>query len=92
MGTGGSYAPGGSASPRIDELLTQARGLAATDPKRVEVMRDLAREISDTAATIPIITRANLYASKPGCILNLEPYLPSGDDRFNDVRIAEGCR
>ena len=54
-------------------------------------MHDLAREISDTAATIPIITRANLYASKPGCILNLEPYLPSGDDRFNDVRIAEGC-
>lgn len=92
VGTGGSYAPGGSASPRIDELLKLARGLAATDPKRVEVMRDLAREISDTAATIPIITRANLYASKPGCILNLEPYLPSGDDRFNDVRIAEGCR
>jgi peptide/nickel transport system substrate-binding protein len=91
VGTGGSYAPGGSASLRIDELLTQARRLAATDPRRVAVMQDLAREISDTAATIPIITRANLYASRPGCILNLEPYLPSGDDRFNDVRIGEGC-
>ena len=40
----------------------------------VAVMQDLAREISDTAATIPIITRANLYASRPGCILNLQPY------------------
>jgi peptide/nickel transport system substrate-binding protein len=92
VGTGGSYAPGGSASPRIDELLNHARQLAASDPKRVEVMRELAREISETAATIPIITRANLYASKPGCIMNLEPYLPSGDDRFNDVQIATGCK
>lgn len=92
VGTGGSYAPGGSASPRIDELLTHARRLAANDPKRVEVMRDLAREISETAATLPIITRANLYASKPGCIMNLEPYLPSGDDRFNDLQIAAGCK
>jgi len=92
VGTGGSYAPGGSASPRIDELLTHARRLAASDPKRVEVMRDLAREVSETAAAIPIITRANLYASKPGCIIDLEPYLPSGDDRFNDVKIAAGCR
>jgi peptide/nickel transport system substrate-binding protein len=91
VGTGGSYAPGGSASPRIDDLLNQARQLPATDPKRVEAMRDLAREISDTAATIPIITRANLYAYKAGCIMNLEPYLPSGDDRFNDVRVASGC-
>ena len=36
--------------------------------------------------------RANVYAYKPGCILNLEPYLPSGDDRFNDVRISTGCK
>ena len=36
VGTGGSYAPGGSASPRIDGLLTHARRLAASDPKRVD--------------------------------------------------------
>jgi peptide/nickel transport system substrate-binding protein len=92
VGTGGSYTPGGSASPEIDRLLAQARGMAATDPKRVEVMRDLARVISDTAATIPIITRANIYAYRPGCILNLEAYLAAGDERFNDVQVASGCK
>ena len=92
VGTGGSYTPGGSASPRIDDLLNQARRLAASNPRRVEVMRDLAREISDTAASIPIISRANIYAYNPGCIQNLTPYLPAGDDRFNDVRIGGGCK
>lgn len=92
VGTGGSYAPGGSASPEIDNLLNQARALAASDPRRIEVMKKLAREISETAATLPIITRANVYATRPGCILNLQPYLPSGDDRFNDVRISAGCK
>ncbi len=92
VGTGGSYTPGGSASPKIDELIGQARHFASTDPRRVEVMHALAREISDTAATIPIITRANVYAYKPGCIQNLTPYLPAGDDRFNDVRIAANCK
>ncbi len=92
VGTGGSYAPGGSASPKIDELLRQAKGMAAADPKRLEVMRDLAREVSDNVATIPVITRANVYAYKLGCILNLTPYLPAGDDRFNDVHIAAECK
>jgi peptide/nickel transport system substrate-binding protein len=92
VGTGGSYAPGGTASPDIDRLLNKARGMPATDPKRVEVMRDLARVVSDTAATIPIITRANVYAYRPGCIQNLEAYLAAGDERFNDVRIAAGCK
>ena len=92
VGTGGSYTPGGVASPEIDTLLNEARAMAATDPRRVEVMRQLAKVISETAATLPIITRANIYATKPGCILNLNPYLPIGDDRFNDVHIAAGCK
>lgn len=92
VGTGGSYAPGGSASPRIDELLNKARGMAAADPARIGVMQDLAREISETAATIPVISRANVYAYKAGCIQNLEAYLPSGDDRFNDVTVSSGCK
>lgn len=91
VGSGGSYAPGGVASPKIDELLGQARAMAAADPRRAAVMQDLARAISASVATMPIITRSNVYAYKPGCILNLEPYLPSGDDRFNDVRVAKGC-
>ena len=92
VGSGGSYAPGGVASPEIDELLGQARRMAAADPKRVAVMQNLARAVSEHVATIPMITRANVYASKPGCVLNLEPYLPSGDDRFNDVWISAGCK
>ncbi|MEA2789128.1 MAG: peptide/nickel transport system substrate-binding protein [Acetobacteraceae bacterium] len=92
VGTGGSYAPGGSASPEIDRLLALAKGMAATDKRRVGVMQDLSRAISDTAATIPIITRANVYAYRPGCIMNLEAYLAAGDERFNDVRIAAGCK
>ena len=92
VGTGGPYVPGGAASPKIDELLDKLRAMAATDPARNGLMRDLAREISDQAATIPMISRANIYAYKPGCIMNLVPYLPSGDDRFNDVHVAKGCK
>ncbi len=92
VGTGGSYTPGGAASPRIDDLLSQARGMAATDPKRLTVMHDLAREVSEMVGTMPVISRANVYAAKPGCILDLDAYLPSGDDRFNDVKIAAGCK
>jgi len=92
VGSGGSYAPGGVASPRIDELLSQARAMAAADPRRAGVMQELAREISASVATMPMVTRSNVYAYKPGCILNLEPYLPSGDDRFNDVRVSTGCK
>jgi peptide/nickel transport system substrate-binding protein len=92
VGTGGSYAPGGSASPEIDKLLNQARAIPATDPRRVELMQQLSRVIADTAATLPIITRANVYAYRPGCIVNLQAYLPAGDDRFNDVQIASGCK
>ena len=92
VGTGGPYVPGGAVSPKIDEILNQLRSIAGADPRRVGLMQDLAREISDQAATIPVITRANVYAYKPGCVLNLVPYLPSGDDRFNDVHIAKGCK
>ena len=92
VGTGGSYAPGGAASPEIDRLLAQARGLAATDPQRITVMQDLSRVVSDTAATIPVISRANVYAYRPGCIMNLQPYLAAGDERFNDVQVSMGCK
>jgi hypothetical protein len=55
-------------------------------------MQQLSRVIADTAATLPIITRANVYAYRPGCILNLQAFLPAGDDRFNDVQIASRCK
>ena len=92
VGTGGPYAPGGAVSPKIDEILNKVRAMAATDPARNGLMRDLAREVSEQAATLPVISRANVYAYKPGCITNLVPYLPSGDDRFNDVHVMKGCK
>jgi peptide/nickel transport system substrate-binding protein len=92
VGTGGSVNPGGAASPRIDELLAKARRLEATDPARLTAMLDLSREISEQAANIPVLTRANVYAYKPGCIVGLLPYMPAGDERFNDVRVATTCK
>jgi hypothetical protein len=38
------------------------------------------------------MSRSNIYASYPGCIKDLEAYLPVGDERFNDAKLAKGCR
>jgi peptide/nickel transport system substrate-binding protein len=92
VGTGGGVNPGGAASPRIDELLGKARQLEATDPARLAVMLDLSREISEQVGNIPLITRANVYAYKPDCILGLQPYMPAGDERFNDVQVGANCK
>ena len=92
VGTGGGVNPGGAATPKIDALLAKARQLKATDPARLETMLDLMREISEQVANIPLITRANVYAYKPGCIIGLEPYMPAGDERFNDVRMGANCK
>ena len=92
VGSGGPYAPGGTVSPKIDELLDRLRAMAGNDPARPGLMRDLSREISEQAATFPVMSRANIHACKSGCILNLVPYLPSGGGRFNDVHIAKGCK
>jgi peptide/nickel transport system substrate-binding protein len=90
--TGGGVNPGGATTPRIDELIGIARRLEANDPKRLEVMRDLMREISETVSNIPVITRANVYAYRPDCILNLLPYMPAGEERFNDARVGAKCK
>ena len=92
VGTGGSVNPGGAATPKIDELLDRAKRLQANDPKRLETMLDLSREINEQVANFPIITRATVYAYRPGCILNLQPYLPAGDERFNDVKVGAKCK
>ena len=92
VATGGGVNPGGAANPHIDELIATARQLEATDPKRLAIMRELMREISETVGNIPIITRANVYAYRPGCIVNLLPYMPAGEERFNDVRVDASCK
>lgn len=91
-GTGGSVNPGGAASPKIDALLEQARRMSSRDPGRLETMLALSREISEQVSNFPIITRATIYAYKPGCILNMEGYQPSGDERFNDVQVGANCK
>ena len=91
-GTGGSVNPGGAASPKIDELLKKASRLSSKDPERLKTIHELSREISEQVSNFPIITRATIYAYKPGCILNLEGYQPSGDERFNDVQVGANCK
>ncbi len=91
-GTGGGVNPGGAASPRIDELLGLAKRLAPNDPKRLETMLELSREISEQVSNFPVITRATVYTYRPGCIQNLLPYLPAGDERFNDVQVGSRCK
>ncbi len=91
-GTGGSVNPGGAASPRIDELLERAKRLSPRDPKRLETMLELSREISEQVSNFPIITRATVYAYKPGCVVDLKGLQAAGDDRFNDVRVGAHCK
>jgi peptide/nickel transport system substrate-binding protein len=90
--TGAAYNPVGVASPEIDTLAAAAGKLTPSNPKRLEILRQLARVTIESVATIPIMTRSNVYAYKPGCIQNLTPYLATGDDRFNDVHLAAGCK
>ncbi len=92
VGTGGPFSPGGAVSPQVDALLAKARVMEGSDPKRTDALRELVEVISDQAAIVPIMTRANVYAWRPGCILNLTAYLPGGADRLNDTRVGAGCK
>ena len=92
VGSGGSVNPSGVAAPEIDTLITKARGMVPTNPERMKTLRELNGVTIDTAATMPIMTRSNVYAYRPGCIRDLPPYLPTGNDRLNDVTIAQGCK
>lgn len=87
----GTYTPGGVATPRIDELVAQARVLTPGDPQRLEVIREINREVTTQAATFPVMLRSNVFAYSPGCIDNLTPYLPAGDERMNDVTVSQDC-
>ncbi len=87
-GTGGAYNPVGVASPEIDKLIAQARGLSPANPPRLQVMRALNRSVVEYVANLGLISRSNVYAYKPGCIAGLDSYLPAGDDRFNGVTVG----
>jgi len=92
IGTGGSFNPVGTATPEIDQVIDQARKMTPDNPERVKLLRKLGRLGVENASNITLMTRSNVYAYRPGCFTGLDPYLPMGDDRFNDVKIAAKCK
>ena len=92
IGSNGSFNPTGVAAPEIDTLIVKARQMAPDNPERVKILRQIGRLGVENAANITLMTRSNVYAYKPGCFTGLDAYLPMGDDRFNDVRIAATCK
>jgi peptide/nickel transport system substrate-binding protein len=91
-GTGGSVNAGDAAVPEIDVLIDKARKLDPADPARMVVLRQLARLTTEQVSHFGLMTRSNVYAYKPGCISGIPPYLPTGNDRINDVRLAANCK
>lgn len=92
IGTGGSFNPVGTATPEIDQVIDQARKMTPDNPERAKLLRKLGRLGVENASNITLMTRSNVYAYKPGCFTGLDAYLPMGDDRFNDVKIAAKCK
>jgi len=90
--TGGLVNAGGAAVPEIDALVAKARGMLPDDPARLPILKQLARITIEQVSHIGIMTRSNVYAFKPGCIAGLPPYLPTGNDRMNDVRVSTKCK
>ena len=91
-GLGGNTLPWGAVVPEIDTLIGQARGMAPGDPKRADVLHRIARVSTEQVGHITLMSRSNVYAYKPGCISNLPPYLPTGNDRINDTQVGTGCK
>ncbi len=88
----GSVNAGGAAVPEIDALIAKARAMRLDDPARQAILRELNRLTTEQVSHIALMTRPNVYAFKPGCVLNLTSYLNTGSDRFNDVKVAKGCK
>jgi peptide/nickel transport system substrate-binding protein len=92
IATGGTYNPVGVANPEIDTQIGKARGMLPEDPARLPVLRQISRLGVEYVSNLPLMTRSNVYAYRPGCIQGLTAYLPMGDDRFNDVQVAANCK
>ncbi len=92
VGTGGSFNPVGVTTPEIDTLIDQARRMTPDNPERMKLLHRIARLAVENASNIPLMSRSNVYAYRPGCFTGLDPYLPQGDDRFNDVKIGARCK
>lgn len=92
IATGATYNPVGVANPEIDVLIAKARRLLPEDQERLKVLRQIGRLGVEYVSNMPLMTRSNVYAYKPGCIIGLTPFLSIGDDRFNDVNVGEKCK
>jgi peptide/nickel transport system substrate-binding protein len=90
--SGGSVNAGDAASPEIDSLVDKARRMDPANPERMKVIHQLGRLTTELASHFGIMTRSAVYAYKPGCVSGLPPYLPTGNDRINDLTIAEACK
>lgn len=91
--TSGSTAiPWGAAVPEIDTLIAEARAMNPADPRRLGVLHKLGRVTTEQASHISLMTRSSVYAYRPGCIINLPAYLPTGNDRINDTKVGAKCK
>lgn len=90
--TGGLVNAGGPAVPEIDQLVAKARAMPPSDPARLGVLKQLARLTIEQVSHIAIMTRSNVYAFQPNCVVDLPPYLPTGNDRVNNVQIGMKCK
>ena len=88
----GSVNAGGAASPEIDALIDKARAMRLDDPEREKILHQLATLTTELVSHIALMTRPNIYAFRGDCVLNLTAYLPTGSDRFNDVRVNRTCK
>ena len=68
------------------------RKLDPADPKRNEVLKQLARLTTEQVSHIALMVRPNMYVYKTGCIQGMAPYLPAGSDRFHDVKVGTACK
>ena len=66
--------------------------MAASDPARLGILRQINRATVENVSNFTIMTRSNVYAFKPGCIVGLDSHLPFGDDKFNNVKIEAKCK
>ena len=90
--SGSTAVPWGAVTPEIDTLIDKARRMLPADPARLTVLHQLARVTTEQVSHISLMTRSAVYAYRPGCILNLPPYPPTGNDRMNDTRVGAKCK
>lgn len=91
VGPKGTYAPAGAVSKTLANDLAKAATFAVGAPDRSTAIMAANTEAIKQAATIPIITRANIYTFKKGCISGLDEYLASGSNDWRAVTVGQGC-